>query len=417
MKSKSNIKAAKGVNLPNLRYVDDYLRLLKEMDSDVDDIGQLLDKQAKLLTSTLIVKAQPVKAAVIFDVTPTRREDQNKEARKLRTRIDPSIENVQVPNLKKLQSHYALAEELYERHRSIESMEAQLEMQFPTRRGEAYNETLQAMQRLRAKIAGHLKTALDFLSTVADKHVPQQFVKYNAAVAALVEEHCIYKSANSFMYVSVDDEGYLLFTNYLMLTKVVNDEGDVAPHLYISIQWHLNTEPSIRIDLNHEYELPNKLIGSGEAIGSVGEAARALKDMLTLESFSSALGVVPLALQLKVSPEKLSSEMFSYRDVIDKVIVDTNSISFKLRKEVNTDAFEDEVAYRLWKELKALTKSRDVKVTYERDTINGIRVLTFKIVTIAKGGSLNTTDIEFLRDRFGLSNGSLNKIARIINGD
>jgi hypothetical protein len=230
-----------------------------------------------------------------------------------------------------------------------------------------------------------------------------------------VDEHVIFKESQSFLYVSVSDKGDLVFTNYLLLQDVANDEGDIAPHLYISVQWILSKEPTVSVELSHEYEVPNKLIGQGEEVGSVGEAVKAINTMLELENFSSALGVVPLALQLKVDPTALNPSMFSYRDFISKVIVDERTISFKLRKEADSPETVTEISAQLYKELKSLLKSKNVRLTMRSNKVSGSHVITFTIVKVAEGGEFNDYDLEFLKDKFGLSQQQLRKIVNIVN--
>jgi hypothetical protein len=201
-----------------------------------------------------------------------------------------------------------------------------------------------------------------------------------------------------------------------MLIDAINDKGDITPHLYVSVQLHLTAEPTLSIDLNHEYEVPNKLIGQGEKVGTVGEAARALNDMLSMESFSSALGLVPLALQLKVMPSKLE-EMFVARDFVDRVTVDDHTITFRLRQEVSDPETASEVCYTLYKDIHALLKTKGVRLTMRKPEPDGKhRSVTFNIVQVAKSGEINHHDLEFLRERFGIGSVALSKIARIING-
>lgn len=400
--------------IPKFRYIDDIKRFLDKLQVDIDLSGKLLVQQQKLLANTFKV-CTPLNAAMVFNVTPSDPKEQRKTLRRLKTKIDPSLTKVVVPNMKKLESQYNLAEDLYEKHRVVESVETTLSISFPDRRGEQYNATMTQIKAMKAKIAEQLKSCLEFLNEVAEKHVPKQFTQYTDTVANLVSDHVIFKESHSFLYVSVDPEGNLLFTNYLMLQDVANDEGDVASHLYISVQWTVSNDPSVHVELNHEFEVPNKLLGSGTEVGSVGEAIKAISDMLELENFSTALGVVPLALQLKVDPTSLNPQMFSYRDFIGKVLVDERTISFKLRKEASSPATVAEIAAQLYKELKGLLKTKNVRLTMKQNKVAGIYVITFNIVKIAEGGELSMYDLEFLRDKFGLNSQALRKIGNIIN--
>ena len=400
------------IDIPRFRYIDDVKRFLDKLDKSIDESGKVLTQQQKLLASTF---ARMVRAGadVEFDITPSDRKDQLRTIRKMKTKIDPNLVKVVVPNFKKLESQYNLAEDLYEKHKAVETVETTLSLAFPNRRGEQYEATMAQIQTMKAKIAEQLKICLQFLSDVADKHVPKDFKKYTATIAELIDEYVIFKTSHQFLYVSVTKEGDLAFTSYLLLQDVANDEGYVTPHLYISVQWILSKEPTIAVDLNHEYEVPNKLVGQGEEVGSVGEAVKAISTMLELENFSSALGVVPLALQLKVDPTELRPELFSYRDLISKVGADENTrtIWFKLRKEANTPELKTEIGAQLYKELKQVMKSKNVRMSmrWEKD------MLMFKLVNVGQGGEFSAYDFEWLRDKFGLSNQAMRKIDNIIN--
>lgn len=405
------------IEIPKFRYLDDIQRFLTKMAKEVEETGKLVLQQQKLLASTMRkVDTSCIQASMVFNVTPSDRKDQLKTIRKMKTKIDPGFTKVVIPNMKKLESQYNLAEDLYAKHKAVESVETTLSLSFPNRRGPEYDATVAQLNTMKAKIADQLKICLQFLNDVATQHVPKQFTQYTQLIADMVNEHVIFKESQSFLYVSVH-EGVLLFTNYLLLLDAINDEGEITPHLYISVQWMLGPEPSVSVDLNHEYEVPNKLIGSGEDVDSVGAAVKAINDMLDIESFSSALGVVPLALQLKVDPAALNPNMFVYRDFISKVIVDERTISFKLRKEADSPETVAVIAAQLYKELKGLLKSKGVRLTMRQDKVAGVHVITFTIVKIAEGGEFNATDLEFLRDKFGLTNQALRKIAQIVNNE
>lgn len=401
------------IDIPKFRYLDDIKRFLDKLDKSIDESGKVLVQQQKLLASSL----SKIVTAVEFDVTPTDRKEQMRTVRKMKTKIDPDLTKVVVPGMKKLESQYKLAEDLYEKHRAVETVETTMSLAFPNRRGEQYEATMAQIVKMKEKIADQLKLCLSFLNEVASKHVPKTFQKYVDTIAELIDDHVIFKESHSFLYVSVTPDGDLAFTNYLLLQGVANDEGMVAPHLYVSVQWILSQDPTVTVDLNHEYEVPNKLIGQGEEVGSVGEAIKAISTMLELENFSSALGVVPLALQLKVDPTELNPSMFSYRDLISTITVDEhkNTMAFKLRKEADSPEIVTEVGAQLYKELKALMKSKNVRMNMKPTKDRGQSTLTFELVKVADGGEFNTYDMEWLRDKFGLNNQALRKIVNIVN--
>jgi hypothetical protein len=401
------------MEVPKFRYMKDAESFLKTMNKEVDESRQLLKKHQQLLSASL--SALRVTAATIFDLSATPPGEQRKTLKRLKHTVDPDLKNIVVPKMEKLKTQYAMAEDFYERLKAIEQAETQVQMAFPDRKGTEYTALMRQFTVLKEKVQNALRDCLQFLADIAAKHVPESFQKYVDEVAAQVNEHVIFREAQTFMYVSVDPEGSLVFTAYLMLQGVANDEGDVAPHLYISIQWVLGKESKVSIDLNHEYEVPNKLLGQGEVVGSVGEAAKAIGTLLELENFSSALGVVPLALQMNVDPTSLKVTEFKYSDVIDKMIVGDSTISFKLVPQIKEEQAVAEIAARLYQELKARMKKGNVRLTMSQPSTKPPYEIVFKIVRIAEGGEFNEYDFEWMRDKFGLNNTQLRKIANIIN--
>lgn len=403
------------MDIPNFRYMQDAQRFINDLNKEVDESRQLLKKQQQMLGASFAA-LRVTAATMVFDLTPSSGKEQRSLIRQMKHKIDPELTNVVVPNMKKLQSQYNMAEDFYEKLRGIEQAETQVQMAFHNRRGPEYEALMRQFQVLKDKVQDALKECLQFLSDVAHKHVPDTFQKYVDKVAELVNEHVIFRDSQTFMYVSVDPEGNLVFTAYLMLQDVANDEGQVAPHLYISIQWVVAKDnPTVSVDLNHEYEVPNKLLGQGEIVESVGEAAKAIATLLDLENYSSALGVVPLAIQMNVDPTTIHPNMFEYRDVISKIQVDEHTISFKLRPQITKPEAITEIGAQIYKELKALMKMRGVRLTMKTEKAKTGSVLTFNIVRISEGGDMTEYDLEFLRDKFGLNQTQLRKIANIIN--
>lgn len=401
------------MEVPTFRYMADADRFLKELGKEVDETSQLMKKAQKALASNLA--AVRVKASEsIIDISGNDPAEQRRLLRSLKHKVDPELTKIVVPNQKKLESQYNVAEDLYEKLKGLEQAETQVQMTFSSRRGAEYDALMHQFKVLKEKVQKNLSECLQFLNDIANKHVPESFQKYIDMVADTLSEHVIFRESNTFMYVSVDKEGNLVFTAYIMLQDVANDEGAVAPHLYISIQWIVGGEVSV--DLNHEYEVPNKLLGQGEVVATVGEAVKAISTMLELENFAGTLGVVPLALQLNVDPTSLHVNQFSYADVINKLRVDDNTIEFTFRKELTEPKAIAEISAAIYQELKKMMKKTGARLSMTPSPKGKTPAsVKFNIVTPAEGGSLSTFDLEWMRDKFSLNQTQLNKIAQIIN--
>lgn len=399
----------RAIELPKFRYIDDVKRFLDDMAEEVDET----DKLIKVYQTQLAYLKKPkdwVKAALVkaAEMEVTIKQDDAKKFTK--RKIDPELTKVVIPNVKKLEKQYALSEDLYEKHRTLEAAEAQIAMQFPDRRGEAYDSVMASLNTLKSKVGTQLKTVLGYLSDIAEEHVPKTFTKYLDAIRQEVQEHVLFEDSKLFLYVSTTAEGQIVFTYYLMLVNATNQEGKVTPQLYISVQWVVGESMSIQI--NPEYELPGQLEKEGGTeVGSTPEAVKAIADLLELEEFSSSLGTVPLSTQLRKPLSELKPEMFSYRDFIQKLDVDSDALIFKFRKDITPEQAK-EVAYALYQEVKSLFKnSRSAKI----QMVPTAKDVTFTISNLAKGGEVSHHDAEWLAEKFELNEQQLRKAINILN--
>ena len=398
------------IELPKFRYIDDVTRFLDTMKDEIDET----DKLIKVYQTQLAYLKRPnekflamiTKASMEFTIT----QDDTKRITK--RKIDPELTKVVLPTggVKKLEEQYALSEDLYEKHRTLEAVETQLSMQFPDRRGEAYENTIAALNVLKGKVAKQLKTVLAYLNDVAAKHLPKTFEKYIDAVRQEVQEHVLFEDSNMFLYVSTTPEKELVFTAYIMLVNATNDEGEVTPQLYISIQWIVGGTVSIQI--NPEYELPGQLLKEGGTeVGSTPEAAKAIGDLLAMEEFATSLGTAPLSTLLRKPADQIDPKIFSYRDFIAKLDVDSDKLIFKLRPGVSEEE-ATEISRVLFVEVKALFKnSRSAKIKQKVST----KQIEFTVHNVAEGGEVSMQDAEFLRDRFELKDAVLRKVVNILN--
>lgn len=410
--------ASGGVELPKFRYLDDAVRFLDQMAEETRETDQLIKIQQRALAylkhpKTATTADLVTAADMEFVINDDDDKDKRAQSRRRNKKIDPTLVKVKVDNLSKLKSQYSLAEDLYEKHRTLEAMQTQLAMQFPDRRGEAFDAAMGSIRTLTSKVAEQLKTVLGFLSDVAEAHVPKTFKQYMEAVSAEVSEHVLFEDHNLFLYVHVSDDGQLVFSYYLMLQNATNDDGKTTPHLYISIQWVVGEEGgNVQVQVNHEYEAPNKLLRSGgTSVASAGEAVKAISHLLDLEDFATSLGTIPLSQQFRKRPEDLDPNMFSYKDKIAKLAVESDALIFKLRKGVSKDEAK-EIAYQLFPEVKQLIrKSRGAKLKLEWSNTE----IKFSIHSVAEGLDVSTYDAEFLQEKFGLSDQVVRKVVDLIN--
>jgi hypothetical protein len=255
------------IDTPKFRYLDDAVRVLERMESETRDSDALIRVQQSLLAYLL--------------------RPRNRIEATLSKKIDPAIKKTVIPSFKKLEDHYGLCEELHDRLRLLDAIESQISVQFPDRQGRVYDEAISLLRTLKKKTDDQLKTVLDFLGNIAEKHIPKAFDRFRQAVAQELQEHFTFLGSEQLLYVSIENE-QLVFTNYFLLRQA-RHENRVIPQLYISLQWIVGQ--AVYVDLNHEFELPAQLyVNPGVATQTLIEAVQAVENLLNEEGFSSPLG-------------------------------------------------------------------------------------------------------------------------------
>lgn len=412
--------------LPKFRYLDEALRYLDKIKEEVDVNQQLIRQQQEVLSflkrPNLWTQGRLDRLAAnldIIDITPSRDKPKNR----LKKKVDPKLQKIVVPNLKKLESQYSLLDRLYQQHQTLESLETQISMQFSDARD--LKNALTEIKQVKAKVESQMKEIFVYLAEVADAHAPSDFKKYVSVINQEISDYVTFLASSQYLYVSVSSKGSIVFTNYTLLEDAVNDEGETA-NLYVVVQlvggnYKNEEEPSVKVFLMHEFDMPNILIKdkSGVEVSNAGDAVRTISNLLDIENFSSALGVVPLNLQLKMDPDLLVKDIFSYRDYISRIELDdkNQSIAFVLRKDKGVDENSaKQIMHQLFVELKELLrKSRSAKIRSSLSKQGSRYIITFRLQGIAGKKDFNLYDAEFLKEKFDLSENQLRRIVNILN--
>ncbi len=262
-KQKTTI-AAKSIEIPKFRYVDDVSRFLESLRPAIADSDSMIDAQQKNLTA--LTKRVPLE---------------------LRMGDDPKVEITKsvVPTLDKLKNQYGLSEDLYGLHRALEAVEAQMAIQFPDRGGEAFTLATGVLKELKRKVEAQMRRVFVFLGKVSRSLVPFEFNKYRMTVLQSVENEVVFGAVDQFVYASIDRDRNIVFTDYIRLDQVQNADQQITPHLYISLQWVVGD--GVYVQVNHEFEIPSALSRDPRSrAGSAAQAVILIGENLALEGFS-----------------------------------------------------------------------------------------------------------------------------------
>lgn len=404
------------VNIPQFRYLEGYKKFVDELKKSIKELGQIADRQETLLASSLSANTLLSAAATdtfTINLTPDEKEAKTR-LRKLARKVDPKLVKVVVPNQKALEKQYALCEELYEKYRTLEAVESQVSTRFE---GTASKKFRTELTTLKNQVEKALKKTFDFISKLAQKHVPASFQKYMDAVSSEVQEHVHAQDVELMLYVSVYS-GSLVFSYYLKIENAINDDGSITPVLYVAVQWVVGNDkvdPSTMVYLDHGFETPNDLLrqGDGISVSSAMSAVKAVGELLSLENFSTELGVVPLSLAFLRDPANISKDLFNVRDLISKLSIDGTTITFTIKSKV-PKADYGKIGNELYPQVKQLLKNQR-SARLRKNEFPGKREIVFTTVGVAGPLDINMQDAEFFKDRFGISDTALRKIVRILN--
>lgn len=397
------------MDIPSFRYLEDAVKAINQISEKVGELFQVFKAKKKMLAALITANREE------FSI--------NYKPRKKDQKHIPVPSKVVIPEgINKLKSQYALLEDLNEQYQALDAIGAQIEIQFRDNRDLAKAKA--ELTRAKVKIQDQMKEIFAFLHSIAKAHVPDSFQLYIDAINYELSSNVPFAKSQQFLYVNSSDHGSIVFTNYTVLEDAANADGELAT-LYVAIQWDMGNKlnkSQIQVFLDHDFELPAKLQrgGTGTNVSTVQDAVRVISNLLELENFSSSLGIIPLSLRLKMDPSALKSELFSYKEYISSVKADDqdSSITFVTRRNSGVnDALAEKIALQLFVEVRGMiSRSPNAKMRKRITKANGQYHIKFTMHGIAQGSQMNLTELEFLRDRFGLNGAQLRRVARILQG-
>ncbi len=374
---------------------------------------QLVDKTEKLLAQ-VTVQAKKLKAAIEFKILDIS-GDGAKGVKKKRTyNVDFPV--VKVPNKTELSHTYGLVERLSEQYKYVLNLENELHINFSNvKRHAAVDATQGSIAKLKSALEKDLKRLFASLNEVARGHAPKEYLEFVEALAKELQENkyieCDSGKTVTYAAMGKDEDGKSVpvFAGYIILINAVSDEGKIAPSLYIVIKWTVGG--NVEVYVEHDFVAPSLLSG-GIVVENLREAAKAVSDQLSLEGFSSQIGNLPVNTQLRYPSSGLDTKLFKTTDMLRKVTADEDKLIFTLKKQAASQS--KEIGLLLFREVKAMLKNK--KKTTVRMEPKGVTI-TFTFSGLDASGGVHPADLDFLTEKYHLTDGQVRKIANIVNGD
>jgi len=383
-------------------------RSIKEVERYLDEVRQQLredmemaEKSAKQLQS---MSRKAVKATeFILDISGDGKP--GKKAKKKTINVDFPV--VKVPNKDQLTKNYRIAESLTEQFKELEAQENEVRMLF--RGNSKADKLLGEFSKLKGDLQKQLKTLFSELNNVAEGHAPKEYKDFVKELADELNDNQYIDcdSINNFTYVAVDKEGELVFAGYIVLNNAVSDEGSEIPHLYIAVKWTVGGDVEVFVD--HDFIQPGLLRG-GHTVENVNDAAKAITQQLSLEGFSSQIGNLPVNMQIRAPGGELTKDAFTAAPFITKLESAGDRLRFTVSPEGKSEIAK--IKTQLFMEVKQMLRKKrgtTVKMATEGNEI----VFTFSNLDSSNG--IHPVDLEWLEEKYKLSQSQLRRIANEIN--
>jgi hypothetical protein len=379
----------------NYRYVDDALRSIKELGSHVDE----------LLGLQKIYQRQ-INAALVLEITT-----QQSKSVKLSPETRPT-EDVKIDgDLQKLRKNYKVVSELWAIQSNLESMEINIRQSFAGR-DEDITRALSELAKLKKRVMEGLKGAFQFLKDLGDKHLPSGFKDFNGYMDKILSKSIAYEASNSYSYL-YEVEGDLVFSTYFHLQRVVDEESNFFPNLFVITSNRLGrVSPGYYVAVSQEFTPPSADL-LVRKVSTVKEATRALNLLLSLDNFNSSIGALPM--NVLVNERNLKKELFLYQQYIKSIRFGEQAIQFVLRSEVTNKSDADNILIQMIKDFQPLVNSTKAKLNTAIKKGPNSYILTFFLVMKGEGAVATYDDLEFLRSRFNLDEAKMDKILKTIN--
>ncbi len=384
------------------RYLEQQTLQLKEDFALVDN--SLKQLQAMAVRANKMVKALEIK---VMDISG------DGKPKKRRT-IDTEFPVVKVPNKDVLQKNYREAEKLSQQYKALVQNETEVKMTFRDATNANFIGLMSQFTKLKSDIENKLRQLFKALNEVAEGHAPKEYKAFVKGLADELNEHQHIEcdGLSSFTYVGLTKTDDLIFAGYIVLKNAVSDEGKLVPHLYITVRWVVSGDDAgtVAIYVEHDFVEPGLLTG-GLVVQNLRDAVKAITNQLALEGFSSQIGNLPVNMQLK-DPSRLNRDALNPRGLVKSIKVEEDTITFNLTH--SDPKIIDEIAGQLYTELKSMLRNKRTAKLRMRIGSNK-DFIQFFISNLDQTTGITPHDLEFLQDKYGLSDQALRRVANEIN--
>ena len=321
-------------------------------------------------------------------------------------------ESIRIPGMAALKKNYRVLKELFDSLTEIESMEARIRVSMGPDSGINSEKALSEISRLKDQVKTGIHTSLDFLSDLSNKHHPKSLEEFASIVQNILSADLQYEkiSLRSFIFTAEDES--LCFSDYLRITGVTGEDGKYTPQLFVVLTYKTGQKPEVYLAVTTAFMPPSDDL-LAKRVSSIQETMRAIAFLLDLEKISNEIGTLPVSLVM--NPNALNKSLFSYQQHVSKILVEKDSVSFLLKPSIKEKKDVDNISTKIFNELQVVIKKSKARMRMQIFKIRSTFRITFRFVTATGLPLVDSSDLQFLADRFNLDSESIGKIVRVMN--
>lgn len=416
--------------LSSTEIADSRFRSLAEVEQYLDFVKAKIDDEDRLLRHLEIRFSRKTETAAPITFTVQRDGGPNpgRSSGVKSPEIDSmKLDKVVVPDLNDLRQNFAIAHEIQEQIDNLDVLESNLSVNFRDVRG--VNDTISSVKKMRAGLQTKLDRALKFLNNIGTKYAPEPFKEVVQDICSQLNDELTYSDFNVFGYATQakpqpgKETGPLVFTTYVQLKNLEEDDGHQYAEFYIVFTNHLLPDPTSKghmvsrffVTVMPSFAVPGRF-SPGRRFKTAKEGLSEIGHLLSLENISNAIGTVPH----NISKEKFDKNNFRSSDLVSDIEVDHDSITFVFKKNVNVDQVKS-AGNQLFVDVKNMFKSQigsaQLKFRLLRDVSGRQYKLRFTLATPAKPHQVDIHNLDWLKSEFKLSDDKLRRVVNILNSD
>lgn len=385
------------------RSIDDALKTIRNLSDRVKELLRLHKETERLVASGLSATTSAIRAAftITLDLGDT------KTSKPAVTPTSLSIGGKDLANLKK---NYGVVKELWETRRVLDKMIQDLQVEF-AKKGVSPDKAVAEVKALMRTVDNGLDQAFQFINGLANSSMPTSLTQYARAVNKAISKSITYSDSATYVYV-FENEGALVYSYYLHLKDVYDDDGDHYADYYIMVSEQVGgPDAGTYVAVSEDFAPPSErtLV---RKVPNIKAALRSLSMLLSLDQFSSSLDSIPIDQLLK---DKVNKDAFLYQNHIKSISIDEDQLVFDLKPDAASPRVFDMVSFQLMKELQDITKNRGVRLRMRPSNVGKTPKVTFFFVNTRSNPILVPQDLDFLKMRFGLDENTLNRVVKTIN--